>query len=489
MPEHHRTATRLLAAAAVALTWIASPQPVAADDDAPLVFVPLVPCRVIDTRAPGAGGPLTPGAARLFMFRGPTRNFASDPNQGGSPTGCGVPNLASNGVVSESVAKAILVNIVAVAPEGPGHLTAWASDRAQPLASVINYTSGVTVANGVVLPLCDQVGASPCQSGELLVAAAVSRVHLVVDVMGYYHPAYARGSFSNVALGKDALGRDGTSSSSGFNTAVGMSAQRLNSIGYHNSAVGSNALEENASGTMNTAVGSTALQVAKASDNTAVGASALNSVTSGDSNTALGTYAGAALTTGSRNIAIGETAGIELVTGTDNIHIGHRGVDGDMFTTRIGTYNAAARTFITGIRGETTGNNNAIPVLIDSAGQLGTASSSLATKQDVAPLADEPERLQRLRPVSFRYREHAAAGDEAPQYGLIAEEVAATFPELVVFDAEGRPETVKYHLLVPLLLGEVQRLEGRLAAVPLLLDEVRRLEARLAALEARQASP
>jgi hypothetical protein len=32
-------------------------------------------------------------------------------------------------------------------------------------------------------------------------------------------------------------------------------------------------------------------------------------------------------------------------------------------------------------------------------------------------------------------------------------------PELVVRDAEGRPQTVRYHLLAPLLLAEVQRLE------------------------------
>jgi hypothetical protein len=48
------------------------------------------------------------------------------------------------------------------------------------------------------------------------------------------------------------------------------------------------------------------------------------------------------------------------------------------------------------------------------------------------------------------------------QYGLIAEEVAGVFPELVVFDEEGRSETVKYHLLAPLLLHELQRAERRL---------------------------
>ena len=45
------------------------------------------------------------------------------------------------------------------------------------------------------------------------------------------------------------------------------------------------------------------------------------------------------------------------------------------------------------------------------------------------------------------------------QFGLIAEEVVTTFPELVARDEEGQPWTVRYHLLTPLLLAEVQRLE------------------------------
>ena len=61
------------------------------------------------------------------------------------------------------------------------------------------------------------------------------------------------------------------------------------------------------------------------------------------------------------------------------------------------------------------------------------------------------------------------------QYGLIAEEVAETFPELLVRDADGRPQTVRYHLLTPLLLAEVQRLERERHAA----------EAARAALEAR----
>ena len=43
------------------------------------------------------------------------------------------------------------------------------------------------------------------------------------------------------------------------------------------------------------------------------------------------------------------------------------------------------------------------------------------------------------------------------EYGLIAEEVAEVAPELVVYDDEGQPFSVRYHLLAPMLLNELQK--------------------------------
>jgi hypothetical protein len=89
---------------------------------------------------------------------------------------------------------------------------------------------------------------------------------------------------------------------------------------------------------------------------------------------------------------------------------------------------------------------------------LGTVSSSREVKQDIREIGELSRRLLELRPVAFRYRQHAAVDPETPlQFGLLAEEVAEVLPELVVRDGEGRPETVKYHLLAALLLNELQR--------------------------------
>jgi hypothetical protein len=42
------------------------------------------------------------------------------------------------------------------------------------------------------------------------------------------------------------------------------------------------------------------------------------------------------------------------------------------------------------------------------------------------------------------------------QYGLIAEEVAKVYPELVIRDQAGRIDGVRYDELAPMLLNEVQ---------------------------------
>ncbi len=72
---------------------------------------------------------------------------------------------------------------------------------------------------------------------------------------------------------------------------------------------------------------------------------------------------------------------------------------------------------------------------------------------------DATERLLDLRPVLFCYKEAFANGEKPIQYGLIAEEVAEVFPDLVVYDEEGKPFTVKYHLLSSMLLNELQKQE------------------------------
>jgi hypothetical protein len=95
-----------------------------------------------------------------------------------------------------------------------------------------------------------------------------------------------------------------------------------------------------------------------------------------------------------------------------------------------------------------------LAVVIDSNGQLGTVSSSERFKSDIAPMGSNTDKLQQLRPVSFHYK---ADSQGTLRYGLIAEEVAEVYPELVVRDKNGRIDGVRYDELAPMLLNEVQK--------------------------------
>jgi len=136
--------------------------------------------------------------------------------------------------------------------------------------------------------------------------------------------------------------------------------------------------------------------------------------------------------------------------GYNNIEIGNAGDFYDNNTIRIGGGNQT-RTFIAGIRGVTTGQADAIPVVIDSTGQLGTASSSGRFKKEIKPMDKASQAILELRPVTFHYKSHKT---DTPQFGLIAEEVAKVNPDLVIYDSDGKPYTVRYDAVNAMLLNE-----------------------------------
>ncbi len=136
----------------------------------------------------------------------------------------------------------------------------------------------------------------------------------------------------------------------------------------------------------------------------------------------------------------------------------------------------------------TTGVANAIPVLIDGNGQLGTISSSRRFKYDIQDMGEASSDLLRLRPVAFRYKQAQTDGSHPLQYGLIAEEVKEVLPELVAHGRDGQPETVLYHILPAMLLNEVQKQqranEEQKRTIARQQAEIQELAARLAKLEA-----
>jgi hypothetical protein len=236
-------------------------------------------------------------------------------------------------------------------------------------------------------------------------------------------------------------------------------------------------------GVNNTALGLAALDNSSGTGNTALGLEALGDMSAGNANTAVGHLALASNDTGSRNIALGAAAGF-FAEGSNNIFIGNVGEGSDADTIRIGS--DQTRAFIAGVSGMMTGGSAAAAVLIDGAGQLGTLSSSRRYKEDIRAMEDVSAILAELRPVTFRYRKPYADGSKPIEYGLIAEEVAETFPDLAVFNDDGRPETVKYHLLPTFVLAGYQEQQRIIAAQA---ERLAALEERLRSIEAALARP
>jgi hypothetical protein len=255
------------------------------------------------------------------------------------------------------------------------------------------------------------------------------------------------GADENTATGAGALLSNTTGNP---NTANGAFALFSNTEGTFNTATGDRVLFSNTVGSNNVGNGATALSNnTVGTDNTADGAFALVNNVTGNFNTADGTNALVHNTTGNNNIAVGFSAGDNLTTGDNNIEIGAEGLADESNTIRIGANQR--QTFIAGVRGATTANGNAIPVLIDSAGQLGTLSSSRRFKKEIKPMDKTSEGILDLKPVTFHYRGDAT---NTPQFGLIAEEVAEVNPNLVVRDNNGEIYTVRYEAVNAMLLNE-----------------------------------
>src|SRR5262249_33154613 len=182
-------------------------------------------------------------------------------------------------------------------------------------------------------------------------------------------------------------------------------------------------------------------------------------------------------TTGNYNIAVGASAGSNITTGSSNIEIGNAGAAGDTSTIRIGTSQTA--TYIAGISGRAV---TGADVVVDGMGKLGVVASSARYKRDIRDMGTTSNALMKLRPVTFRYKSDERG---ATQYGLIAEEVQRVYPELVMFDADGKVETVRYSMLISMLLNELQKQSqenARQAA------QLQRQETQLTNLMAKQAS-
>jgi hypothetical protein len=134
-----------------------------------LVFTPITPCRIVDTRlATGAfAGRIGPNLGNWFSV-----NLANHTAQGGSATACGMPTTFDP--------SAVAINVTSTDQTGVGNLRVVESGGGLPTVSLLNYTPGVNLANAAVVR--SAIGGSD----DIYIYSQNSASHVVVDIMGYY---------------------------------------------------------------------------------------------------------------------------------------------------------------------------------------------------------------------------------------------------------------------------------------------------------------
>jgi len=370
----------------------------------------------------GDSGFVINGANGLVTFAsGQTFPVSGFPNLGGEVTGPLATTVVS-GAVAADVANAI------VRRDNAGNFAAGSialsGTLALPLTGVVTFGGNLFMHNSGLSNTFLGIGA-----GNLTITGG-NNTGVGLNALG----STTTGQ-SNVAFGTDALSFNTTGNG---NAAFGDGALHFTTTGTGNAAFGVTALYLNKTGIFNTAVGDSALSSNTESNNAAFGTNALSLNTTGSGNTALGTGTLENLVSGIENVALGNGAGINL-NGSESFDIDlySPGVAGESSTIRIGRSPNQTATFIAGING--------------------------ATKQDIADLGAESDVLMKLRPVAFYYKPELDS-THTRQYGLVAEEVAQVAPGLVVFDQDGKPQTVRYHFVNAMLLNEVQKQERLIEA-------------------------
>lgn len=137
-------------------------------------YVPLTPCRILDTRK-GGGGKLSESQVRSYQVGGTGGNFSA---QGGQANGCGVPDGAA----------AVEASVTAVAPDATGFFRAWPADGPEPGATFLNFTKNQGTTNTGAITL------APSGTLDLKVKNFGGPSHYVIDIQGYFTDPAAAGS-------------------------------------------------------------------------------------------------------------------------------------------------------------------------------------------------------------------------------------------------------------------------------------------------------
>jgi hypothetical protein len=132
-----------------------------------LVYTPLTPCRIMDTRfqtVPARIGPDGTGVQRFVVGT----NYAS---QGGFAGSCGIPATGP---------AAYAMNIATTNQSGTGSLRIIPTGAGNPNVAIMNYSPIQNISNAAVVAAA--TGAGP----NIFIFSASAATDVIIDVMGYF---------------------------------------------------------------------------------------------------------------------------------------------------------------------------------------------------------------------------------------------------------------------------------------------------------------
>jgi hypothetical protein len=151
-----------------------------------LVFVPITPCRIVDTR--NTGSPVVAGTPVKFFFFGDTGVFTFSTQGGVAGTAvaacAGTVLTAGGGTLGSVAPAAAAATVTVVGATAAGNFVVWGGSAPIPNSSVLNWTAGQTLANTTVIPSGGRTGGN--KDFAVLYNGPSGQAHLIVDVVGYY---------------------------------------------------------------------------------------------------------------------------------------------------------------------------------------------------------------------------------------------------------------------------------------------------------------
>ena len=198
-----------------------------------LVYTPVQPCRILDTRT--GGGPIAAESTRDFRAVHAASTGGDYTAQGGSNTDCGM------GATS---ASAVVINLTVVQPGGAGFATVFTAFTGRPLAASVNYTAGAIVNNSVTVQI-----PNPTTTADFSIYS-YAQSHYVADIVGYYSRPQGTGldcvslQSSPITIPANSIGNvSGPACGQGY-TAAGVECEGEPTAGLRLITLGGNFSEE-----------------------------------------------------------------------------------------------------------------------------------------------------------------------------------------------------------------------------------------------------